>query len=221
MLFDFWKALPQQHCVHPQDRPILEAHPGIFELWIPPGHVNGQFKTASVVACFLNPGFEEEDRTWFEDARRREMLFRQIQGEDDFPLWFPRWAKWYSKRVWFDRKMKPEHLAKTVAIFNVCAYASKDAKKIGNVVNKLPSSEVARCYLREVLIPQAQRGERFLVIARGAKAWGLGDYIPDCANIRFAYPRGGYFGPKIRDAIYKWVEGRLHESPPPIREPQT
>ena len=209
MLFDFWATLPPQACVHPKDRPILDQYPGIFELDIPPGHVNGPLKTAPVVACYLNPGFEEEDRAWFNRERERAKLFRQVHGEDRFPLWFPRWRKWYLERVWDRKRIGEEQLAQTVAIFNVCAYASPDAQQLQpEIIQRLPSSQMARCYLREVLIPQARRGERFLVIARGHREWGV-DRSLECRTIRFSpNPRGGHFGKKIRDAVYDWLDAR-------------
>jgi len=209
MLFDFWKALPYQQCVHPEDREVLAKHPGVFELGIPPGHVNGRLKTAPVVACYLNPGFEEADRVFFSGETERRLLFEQINGESDFPLWFERWRKWFLQRVRFGQ-MPDEQLASTVAIFNVCAYASKNADNLkASIVKDLPSSKIARRYLHEVLMPQAQRRERFVVIARGRGAWEV-DRSMKSDNIRFApNPRGGHFGPEIGNAISKWMESRV------------
>ncbi|MDQ3256144.1 MAG: hypothetical protein M3R15_19980 [Acidobacteriota bacterium] len=208
MLFDFWKALPYQQCVHPKDREVLAKHSGIFELGIPPGHVSGRLKTAPVVACYLNPGFEEADRVYFSRETERRLLFEQINGESDFPLWFERWRKWFLQRVRFGQ-MTDAQLASTVAIFNVCAYASKNANQLKpSIVKNLPSSKIARRYLHEVLIPQAQRRERFVVIARGCWAWQV-DRSIESDNIRFApNPTGGHFGPEIRDVISKWLESR-------------
>ncbi len=207
MLFDFWKALPSQQCVHPEDRKILAKHPRIFELGIPPGHVSGRLKTAPVVACYLNPSFKEADRVYFSRETERRMLFEQINGESDFPLCFEPWSKWFLQRV-RRIQMTDEQLASTVAIFNVCAYASKDTSKLkDSIIKNLPSSKIARRYLHEVLIPQAQRRERFVVIARGCKAWEV-DRSIESDNIRFAYPRGGYFGLEISNAISKWLESR-------------
>lgn len=208
MLFDFWKKLPPQHCIHPEDRIVIDQHPGIFELGIPPGHVNGQLKTGPVVACYLNPGFEEVDRACFESEPERTKLFQQIAGESDFPLWFERWRKWYLPRVRCGQ-LTDSQTARTVAIFNVCAYASKDAKHLkASIVRNLPSSKLARRYLHEVLLPQARRRERFIVIARGHWAWEI-DRSLECDNIRFVpNPRGGHFGPEIGNAIAKWLESR-------------
>lgn len=60
------------------------------------------------------------------------------------------------------------------------------------LLKKLPSAQIARRYLHEVLMPQAQSGERFLVICRGAWAWQAPRNL-EGKNIAFAYPRGGHF----------------------------
>ena len=78
MLFDFWKALPSQQCVHPEDRKILAKHPRIFELGIPPGHVSGRLKTAPVVACYLNPSFKEADRVYFSRETEEECSLSRL-----------------------------------------------------------------------------------------------------------------------------------------------
>jgi len=96
----------------------------IFALDVPPGHINGNLRTAPVVALFLNPGFEDEDEQVFEKEDCRILLFEQIRGESDFPLWFNRWRKWFLQRVKLDG-MTDEKIGKNVSIFNVCSYASR------------------------------------------------------------------------------------------------
>ena len=208
MLFDFWNNLPAGETVHPVDRPVLDRHPGAFELGMPPGHISGPLKTAPVVACFLNPGFDEADAAMSADPEDRRALFEQMGGESPFPLHFPGWASWYLERV---RRvaLPPERLATTVATFNVCPYASRDAGRITDrLLRALPSAAVARRYLREVLLPQARRRERFVVVCRGAWAWGV-DRSIECDNVRFApSPVGGHFGEKISDAINCWLAER-------------
>jgi len=200
MIFDFWKKLPDKSCVHPEDLEVVEKCNGVFELHVPPGHINGQLKTAPVIALFLNPGFEDE--------KCRELLFKQIEGESDFPLWFNRWRQWFIPRVKIGDMTEAE-IAKNVSIFNVCSYASKDAKLLTPaILKKLPSTQVAIKYLHEVLIPQAQRGERFIVVCRAAWAWKI-DKALECDNIKFVNnPRGGHFGPEIRGEIESWLKVR-------------
>ncbi len=208
MIFKFWEKLPHKECIHPDDKRVIEKHKDIFELHVPPGHVNGNLKTAPVIALFLNPGFEDQDKQGFEDEDCRALLFEQIKGESDFPLWFNRWRKWFLPRVRLDG-MSDEEIAKNVSIFNVCSYASKNAKLLKpSILNSLPSTQAAIDYLHEELIPQAQRGERFIVVCRAAWAWKLDKSI-ECDTIKFVKnPRGGHFGPDIRAQIKKWMNSK-------------
>ncbi len=207
MFFEYWKTLPPGEHVHPADRYLVDKHRQIFELSIPPGHVNGRLKTAPIVACFLNPGIEGPDKEFLETEEGRGILFQQITGEHDFPIVIPRWDKWFFSRVQRIRLSKQE-LVKNVAIFNVCPYASQNAKLLSeSFLKNLPSAQIARRYLHEVLIPQAQRRERFVVICRGARAWEAPRSL-ECDNIRFAYPRGGHFGADIANRISDWLVSR-------------
>lgn len=208
MLFDYWSRLPAAECIHPDDRGIIEPFSHKFELDVPPGHVNGQLRTAPVVVCFLNPGFEEIDRPVFTDPTSRRALFEQIDGASDFPLWFERWRQWFVPRVRFGGRSDQE-LARLVAILNVFPYASRNAKLLTPaLVRDLPSAQVARRYLHGVLIPAARRGERFVVIARGRWAWQF-DASLASGNVRLApNPRGGHLGPAIGDAINNWIARR-------------
>ncbi len=71
MIFNFWDKLPHKACVHPGDKAVIDQHKDIFELHAPPGHINGQLKTAPIIALFLNPGFEDEGKQRFEDESCR------------------------------------------------------------------------------------------------------------------------------------------------------
>lgn len=208
MLFDFWEELPPGKYIHPSDEAMLKGQNDAFQFGLPPGHINGPLKTAPVVACYLNPGYEADDVVLSQSHKDKDVLWHQMSGEASFPLQFEGWAKWYKSRV--GRIELPlEKLANTVSIFNVCAYASKNTSNIkSKLLKDLPSSVVARRYLHEVLIPQAIRGERFIVIGRAAWAWEV-DKSMVCNNIRFApNPVGGHFGPAIGDDITAWLKSR-------------
>jgi len=105
--------------------------------------------------------------------------------------------------------MTEEQIASQVAILNVCSYASKDANLLKpSILDNLPSTQIAIKYLHEVLIPQAKRGDRFIVVCRAAGAWKI-DRSLECQNIKFVNnPRGGHFGPEIREQIERWLKLR-------------
>jgi hypothetical protein len=174
-----------------------------LELDIPPGHINGRLKTAPIVALFLNPGIKDDDRAHFATSNGRQQLIEQAEGESDFPLSIPGWKKWFLPRVRIDG-MEPHELAKNVAIFNVCAYASREASLLTEAfLRDLPSANIARAYLRQVLIPEARARRRFIVICRGRRFWGV-DRSECVGNIQCGFPRGGHFGPAVREAISRW-----------------
>ena len=208
MLFEYWRSLPPGHLVHPEDRPLLDRHPGQFELRMPPGQIAGPLKTAPVVACFVNPGFDASDAELAQDPNTRRALLAQLDGEQAYPTQFPAWKSWYVERV--GRVKNPvEDLARTVAILNFCAYASPNTESLSRaLVQSLPSSIAAKRYLHEVLLPEAGRGQRFVVICRGAWAWGV-KRSQESDNVRFApNPAGGHFGPALSTAIQQWLSKR-------------
>jgi hypothetical protein len=212
MLFDFWRELPPGDTIHPADRVLLKKFPNTFETGMPPGQINGRFKTALVVACFVNPGFDDEDRALLQDPVKRQLLLDQLDGTQQFPIWIPGWKSWFLERV--GRIELPEYeLASTVATFNACAYASKNTKKMSrSLVNQLPSTLIARKYLHEILIPKAKERKVFLVFCRGNWAWKVDKSIEN-ENIRFApNPVGGHFGERIGKDINLWLRSVRNET---------
>jgi hypothetical protein len=129
-------------------------------------------------------------------------------------MWIPGWKAWFMQRV--GRIDLPEHqLAKTVATFNACAYASKNTEGLSRaLINRLPSTLIARRYLHEVLIPKARERKVFLVFCRGNWAWKVDKSIEE-ENIRFApSPVGGHFGPRIGKDITSWLSTVGSEAQP-------
>jgi len=210
LLFDFWHQLAVGETIHPADRPILERYAGVgaFNTRVPPGHISGPLIKSPVVVCYLNPGFGPEDHQLAKDATARAALFRQMNGLDPFPLEFRCWKKWFHGLV-RSIGLPLEELANKVSIFNVCAYASPNADHISDALMKcLPSAQIARDYLHRVLLPAAQRDERFVVIGRGAWAWRV-DKSAKIKNVKFTpNPRGPYLGNKLGSNIRKWLDSR-------------
>jgi hypothetical protein len=219
-IFEYWRpelrsewAIPGQRCVHPDDEPYLSKNTFGLELNVPPGHINGRLKTAPIVACFLNPGYEEQEANYFAKPEGRKMLLDQAAGESDFPREkeLDRWWSWFKPRVKIEG-MGDEELAQNVAILNICAYASKNAGLLSSgFISKLPSATVARAFLHQVLIPEAKEGKRFIVVCRAAWAWGV-PRTQQGNNLEIGFPRGGHFGPRVRALVGDWWRGRKHET---------
>jgi hypothetical protein len=171
-LFEFWSRLPNGATVHPDDRAVLDGGPHAFHFDLPAAPVLGKLRTAPVVLCYGNPGFEAHDAEQAGDSSRMARLFRQSGGTDCFPVWMPGWGDLLAARC-RQIGLGLEELANTVAIFNVVPYASE---RLGvnetAIARHLPSAAVARSYLHEVLIPRARREEIFLVVVRSHVLWG-------------------------------------------------
>jgi hypothetical protein len=206
MLLEFWQALPPGEYVHPEDRKVLDRYPGVFNLNVAPGPMNGRLLTAPVVACYLNPRCNNEDLPCYADPVHGPSLFEQMKGKSDYPIWAEPWKKWFVEHVGFGNKTA-EQLASEVAILNACAYASKDSSRLDSIVPQLSSSWRAKRYLHEVLIPQAKRGERFIVVVWGNWHWGI-ETKSESDTIRVDHSRGGKFSQQTKEAIAKWLDAR-------------
>ena len=207
-LFEFWSRLPEGETVHPDDRAAIEGGPHAFHFDLPPAPVMGPLRTAPVVLCYGNPGYEQQDAELVHGLSRKPRLERQLQGEDAYPVWMPGWGESLAARC---RQMGLglEDLANTVAIFNVVPYASE---RLGvnetAIARHLPSAAVARGYLREVLVPRARKEEIFLVVVRSHVLWGAVDFEDSrtCKFSRHLAVDGklGALGAEIRG----WLDGR-------------
>jgi hypothetical protein len=171
-LFDYWSRLPAGEAVHPDDRAALESGPHAFHFDLPPAPVLGPLRTAPVVLCCGNPGYEKYEAEFVREPTRKSWLAQQIDGMEPFPVWMPGWGDALAARCRLMGLGQAE-LADTVAIFNVVAYASE---RLGvdetAIARHLPSAAVARSYLHDVLIPRARREEIFLVVVRSHVLWG-------------------------------------------------
>jgi len=63
--------------------------------------------------------------------------------------------------------------ASAVATIELVPYHSPKFELPGRVVRNLRSAELARGYVRNVLLPRAKAGDCLVVVTRQAKAWGL------------------------------------------------
>ena len=207
-LFEFWSRLPEGETVHPDDRAAIEGGPHGFHFDLPPAPVMGRLRTARVVLCYGNPGYERYDAELVRGPSLTAQSARQLQGKDAFPVWMPGWGESLAARC---RQMGLglEDLANTVAIFNVVPYASE---RLGvdetAIARHLPSAAVARGYLREVLVPRARKEEIFLVVVRSHVLWGAVD-LEDSRTCRFSRHLAvdgklGALGAEIRG----WLGGR-------------
>lgn len=201
-LYDFWSKLPPKTNVHPDDAAFLSASRNTFKTeWRPATPFDGPIYSAKVVICYANPFFTEQDRNYI------ETIANQLKGTEPLPE-IPHWLDWYEPRLRTIGRPLSE-LRSIVSIFNICPYASNNMTGPDlRVAAGLPSVWTAQKHLREILIPTAQKGEIFLVIARKHQLWGITDGF-NCPTIGITRNIGGYLSEGgLGLAIGKWLSQR-------------
>jgi hypothetical protein len=153
----------------------------------------GDVRNAKVCFLLLNPGLAELD--YFAEykvpqfaSRLRANLRQDFSGTEYpfFPL-DPQFA-WHSGNRYWQTKLGPvinklakpsqhAHVRKVVAQ-NVCAielvpYHSVSNSLTGSMREKLASTQLAKAYVRDVLLEDARRGKRLLVAMRSTADWGI------------------------------------------------
>jgi hypothetical protein len=195
-LFDFWNELPAGANIHPQDEPIFKsASWHTFETsHRPPGPWDGPLKTAKVVICYANPGYDPEDKS------RRELISKQLSGKEELP---DCWDDWYMPRIG-TIGLPATTLRRVVSIFNICPYSSVEMNdREIRLASGLPSVWAAQKHLREALIPQAMAGQIFLVVARKHQLWGVVEGN-ERETFRLIRNRAGYLA-GVGPAIGNWL----------------
>lgn len=198
----------KQHFVHPDDDPFLGANPHSFQLTRPPGPINGPLLNAKVVICYGNPGYGGRDQTAFSDKELQRKVMNQLTGDQKLPIDIPSFREWFEPRLKHIGNLDQITEEKSVALLNVCPYASEamTGEDI-RLASGLPSVWAAQYLLRNYLLPRAHKGKVFLVIVRKHQLWGVieGDQHHTLRLVRNA---GGYLGEKVGLEIQSWLSGR-------------
>jgi hypothetical protein len=207
---EFWRQLPPGDKTHPADKPFLDEvnHSLMFENL--PAFGAGPLATADVVLCYLN------NRPLSKlGAFDRRLIIKQEKELKET------WGEYLAGVIEGNRKIKPRPLTEwakirtrdfspklKAATFNIVPYRSprftNDDKRLTRV---LPSAQMARNYLHDVLLPAAARGERFIVIGWGVKLWGV-PKTQAHKTLHVQLPIGGYPGKDLSDRINVWWDNR-------------
>ncbi|EPL8092840.1 hypothetical protein PN925_000491 [Morganella morganii] len=206
-LFTFWQPeMLTENCQHRDDVTVLqelrELYNNDFDFSFPPGPYFGPLKTAKVVLCYANPGADAPSKNTVSKSYNRELLLQQLQGDQPYPQ-LPGWKQWFSPRA---KNLFGDSIgaaANNIAVLNLVPYASKNMDNVSKMATCLPSAWVAQQYLRETLIPKAQRSEILLMMCRSAHLWGLRS-SHGCTNILINEVRNG-FTEEIKLRAHKWI----------------
>jgi hypothetical protein len=170
--------------IHPDDQPVFRGEPALraaFNLQFPPPAFVGDVDAAPVVILMSSggykPGITEAE---FPDAKASDDYRRYLQGE---LLSMPETMSDYYRRGPLGRWLEDGK----AALVNAVAYRTPSLSSVPNarrLVGLLPSVTLHRAWVKEDLLPSAQRGERFVLVHRNG-FWGL-PQIWDSSSVAFS-----------------------------------
>jgi hypothetical protein len=164
-LAQYWGRLTG--AVHPFDADTFRrvGNHG-FNLQFPPPAFIGDVLNAPVIILDNNGGY---------DPVRTPSEFPDLKACDEYRtmLSAPRRVNPTARsmsRYYLERNYSAWLISGEAALVNGVAYRSVDGKAaaVGQLTSELPSARFHQKWLREILVPLAQRGERFVVVHR----WG-------------------------------------------------
>lgn len=170
------------------------GNPGsVLQLGLLPVPYAGDLSKADVFILLLNPGFDavdiygEADVHEFRDATLR--MLEQDLADEEFPFIFlnPRFC-WSGGYRWWERKL--HDVTANVAEKTACSYLHAlklvsqhlaavelipyhSATRPGGSLERLPSANAAKAFVRDELLPKAQRGDLTLIVTRQVLNWGI------------------------------------------------
>ena len=147
--------------VHPDDMEVLRDHPNRFNLDYPPPAYVGDIVSAPAIMLLTNGGYNSEGTK--NEFSKRGAAKRYLDCLHDPSLMCPKGYSPYYLKWNYKEFLRDGHLA----IVNVAAYRSPDFSGARQeIAGKLPSVQRHRQWLREELLPAAEKGERFVVAHR-------------------------------------------------------
>lgn len=172
--------------------PAFGITDGRLHLGLLPMPFVGNLERASIYILMLNPGvgphdyFGEYGLAEYSDALLRNL--RQARGSrmmflEPVHSWHGGsryWTRKLGDLIHADAERRAEpylhalgRFAAALATIELVPYHSPKFDLPGRVVRNLRSAELARDYVRNVLVRRAKVGDCLVVVARQAKAWGL------------------------------------------------
>jgi hypothetical protein len=175
-LVEFWRRLPPDRYVHPDDLATLAStkHRLVLEQLPVPWY--GSLQTARVFVLLLNPGHDAATAPSL-DSEMIALRRRRLAGEGveaDVIALHRKNKTGFEK--WFGGKLrgvsKVDALTTDLCVLNLVAYCSP-AFQDHRLIGLLPSTQLVRRIVQEDLAPRARAGEVMLLVVRQAARWGF------------------------------------------------
>jgi hypothetical protein len=163
-----------------------------FHASLLPSPFGGDLNRAKIFILMLNPGFAFADyhkdklsqrwkkRTLHQKLSRAEFPFTALNPELCYRpgfIWWEKKLRQVLKRIAKERFNGSyfeamRSLSKNLAVIELVPYHSASFKG-SKIIRELPSVEVAKQFVHDVLLPHARRGKATVIVTRKAKEWGL------------------------------------------------
>jgi hypothetical protein len=174
-LIAYWSRLGDAR-VHPDDQAFIKSE---FATTLYPVPWAGPLESAQTYLLFLNPGLSPDDESYeANNAAFREVLRTNILGGTGPYFYLLEKFATHPGYSWARTTFGPdirEHETGSFCVVQLVPYHSKEGYVARRVAPKLPSSNLAREFIRRSLIPRANAGEIGLIVARSAKLWEVDD----------------------------------------------
>lgn len=182
-LSEYWSQM--DGAVHPADVSEFRLFPDHgFNLDFPPPAFVGDVINAPVIILDNNGGYSD---------LRTPTEFPDLAAHDEYRdmLANPRPVSRNERTVspyYLGRNFTQWLVDGNAALVNGVAYRSVDgkAKHVNQMTKTLPSALFHQQWLRQVLLPQAERGERFIIVHRWSRWNGATDVLHGCRNAVFS-----------------------------------
>jgi hypothetical protein len=188
-------------------------HDSRLHLNLLPTPFMGHLKSASVFLLMLNPGFGPHDCYGeYEVPVYRAALVDNLRQTDSNKFLFlnPRFS-WHGGYAYWHAKLQSvirsfarsadktyrearEHIQSRIAAIQLVPYHSESFALRDRTLNELRSAQLSRAFVRDVLLPQARRGESLLIVTRAVKHWELPKQVKNVIVYSPAQARSAHLG---------------------------
>lgn len=188
-----------------------------FHLSLLPVPYGGNLARAEIVILLLNPGFSYTD--YYAEyhvpafRRRLETNLRQSFKGVEFPfLWLDPEFCWHSGFSWWEGKLRKvidvvarerfkgryldalRDMSRRLAHIELVPYHSPSFRSHA-LINNLSSSQAARQFVQDALVPAARIGTRTIILTRQQSVWGLPRNRKEIVIYAGGLTRGASLGP--------------------------